>query len=74
LTRDLRSYSKQTNKQLIIGFFVLLFGVGVGLIYWIYGKQAAILSVLCILGGLAPVGVIWLVLAGISWIAKKADE
>ncbi len=70
----MRSYSRQTNRNLLIGFFVLLFVVGIGLVYWFYGKEAAYMGVLCILGGLLPVGVIWLILAGISWAAKKANE
>ncbi len=39
--RDLREYSKQTNIRLALGAFLLLFIVGVGLIWFIYGGNAA---------------------------------
>lgn len=38
--RDLREYSKQTNIRLALGAFILLFVVGVGLIWLIYGGNA----------------------------------
>ncbi len=53
MTRDLRKYSKQTNFRLLVGFFVLLL-IGDGLIYFIYGKGAAIFGMFCLLIGLAP--------------------
>ena len=52
--RDLRKYAKQTNTRLLIGFVILLFIVGDGLIYLIYGPSAAVAGVLCIGAGLIP--------------------
>jgi hypothetical protein len=72
--RDLRRYSRQTNLRLVIGFLFLLFVVGGGLIYWFYGREAALLGIICMLGGLAPVVLIWLVLAFLGWLAKKGNE
>jgi multisubunit Na+/H+ antiporter MnhB subunit len=72
MKRDLREYARQTNVQLAIAAFVLLFGVGLGLIYLIYGPGAAGVGLLCLLGGLVPIGLILLALFGMDWIVKRA--
>jgi hypothetical protein len=72
MKRDLREYAKQTNIQLLIAAFVLLFGVGIGLIYVIYGPGAAGIGFLCLLGGLLPIAIILVALYGIDWITKRA--
>ncbi len=71
MKRDLREYAKQTNIQLAIAALVLLFGVGLGLIYIIYGPGAAGVGLLCLLGGLVPIALILLALVGIDWIVKR---
>jgi hypothetical protein len=73
MTRDLRKYMRQTNVRLIAGALVLLFIIGGGLIYVIYGPSAAMLGVLCILGGMVPVVLVVLVMMLIDWIAKRAN-
>ncbi|HTP00097.1 MAG TPA: hypothetical protein VMJ64_01885 [Anaerolineales bacterium] len=72
MKRDLREYAKQTNIQLGIGALLLLFVVGLGLIYVIYGPRAAGLGLLCLLGGMVPIIAILLALFGIDWIVKRA--
>ncbi len=72
MKRDLREYAKQTNIQLMVAAFVLLFGVGLGLIYVIYGPGAAGVGLLCLLGGLLPIALILIALVGIDWITKHA--
>lgn len=72
IKRDLRAYARQTNVRLLVGACVLLFGVGVVLIYAIYGGAAALAGLLCLLGGLVPIGLILLWLYGIDWIVKRA--
>lgn len=69
--KDLREYSKQTNVRLIIGAFILLFIVGVGLIWIIYGKAAAGMGLLCLLAALVPVILILGFFGGIDWILKN---
>jgi hypothetical protein len=73
MASDLRKYARQTNVRILIGFIVLLFVVGGGLIYWIYGVQAALLGVLCLGVGLLPLLLIWLILVGLEWLAKKGE-
>lgn len=68
--KDLREYTKQTNVRLIIGAFILLFVVGGGLIWLIYGKAAAGMGLICLLAALIPVILIFGVFGGIDWILK----
>ncbi len=72
MKRDLREYARQTNIRLIMAAFVLLFVVGLGLIYIIYGPGAAGVGLLCLMGGLVPIVLILLALLGIDWILKYA--
>lgn len=72
--RDLRDYARQTNIQLAAGAFVLLFILGLGLIWLIYGPGAAITGFLCLLGALVPILLILLFLFGIDWIVKRANS
>ena len=70
--RDLRKYSRQTNLRLALGAFILLFVVGVGLIWLIYGEGAAGMGLVCLLAALFPVILVLLVFVGIEWILKHA--
>lgn len=72
--RDLRQYARNTNVRLLAGFVLLLLIVGIGLIFIIYGRNAALMGILCILGGLLPLGLIFLLLLGVEAIAKKAND
>jgi hypothetical protein len=74
MTRDLRRYARQTNLRLLAGFIVLLFVVGIGLIWIIYGREAALLGAVCLLGGLAPLLLIAAVLWGLDYFVRKADD
>jgi len=71
---DLRRYSRQTYRRLIIGGILLLFGVGGALIYWSYGAGGAILGILCLLVGLIPVGLIIFILGIMEWIVERNRE
>ena len=70
MKRDLRDFAKQTNIRLGIAGFILLFVVGIGLIYFIYGPGAAVVGLLCLLGSLVHIALIFLSLYGIDWILK----
>jgi hypothetical protein len=74
MIRDLRKFTRQTNARLLFGFFVLLFGVGLGLIYLFWGLESALVGLVCLLGALVPAGLVWFFLAILGWIAKKAQE
>lgn len=74
MSRDLRKYVKDTNVRLLIGAFVSLFVIGIGLIWWIYGPGAAAMGFLCLLGALVPIGLIFLILFLSDWILKRAGR
>jgi hypothetical protein len=74
LSRDLRSYMKDTNVRLIFGALALLFIVGDGLIWLIYGFGAAVMGLLCMLGAFVPIGLIFLLLNLSDWIVKRANR
>ena len=74
MSRDLRRYHRQTTTRLIIGGLFLLFVVGDGLIYLVYGPGAAVTGLICLGTGLIPVGLIVLVLELLGWLARKMDR
>lgn len=74
MSRDLRKYARQTNVQLAVGSLLLLFIVGDGLIYLIYGKNAALMGLTCLLIGTAPILLIVLLMLLLNWIVKLANR
>jgi hypothetical protein len=70
--RDLRKYARNTTFQLVIGAILLLFLVGLPLIGLIYGTNAAVLGLICMGAGLAPIALIILVLWILEWISNRA--
>ena len=74
MTRDLRDYARKTNVRMGVGAFALLFVVGLGLIYLIYGKSAASFGLLCLVAGLTPVVLILFVFFMTDWILKHAGR
>ena len=71
--RDLRKYARKTNVRLIAGALLLLFVVGDGLIYIIYGKAAALMGLVCLLGGLVPIVLVTLILILLDRIIRHAN-
>ena len=69
--KDLRRYASQTNVRLFVGFIVLLFLVGDGLIWLIFGREAAIMGFICLLAGLVPLFLIWLVFLGLDVLVQR---
>jgi hypothetical protein len=57
----------------LLGLFVLVYLVGEGLIYFFYGREAALMGLICLLGTLVPVGLIVAALAILDWILKRAN-
>ena len=74
MTRDLRKYMKDTNVRLVAGALLMLFIIGDGLIWIIYGFGAAMMGLLCILAAFVPIGLILLLLALSDWIVKRANR
>lgn len=74
MSLDLRKYARQTNFRLIVGTILILFVVGLGLIAIIYGVNAALLGLLCLLGALIPIGLIALLLFGLDYFVKRINR
>lgn len=71
---DLRRYESQTTRNLVIGFFGLLFVVGGGLILLFYGPLGLGAGVLCIGAGAALFGLVLLVTYGFGWVADWIER
>jgi hypothetical protein len=67
VTKDLREYARSTQARLVLGFILLVFLVGVGLIYLFYGTGPALAGLGCLLAVMVPVGLIALFL----WITDE---
>lgn len=74
MSRDLRKYTSQTNFRIVAGAILLLFIIGLGLIWLIYGFGAAVSGFLCLLGAFVPIGLILFALYGLDWIVKRANR
>ncbi len=72
--RDLRKYARDTNTRLIVGALLVLFIVGDGLIYFFYGPGAALTGLLCLIGGLLPIALIFLFFVLLDWVVKRANR
>ena len=73
MTRDLRRYAKQTNIRLIIGGIAILVIIGDGLILLFYGLDAAVMGLLCLVIGLMPLLLIWVVLSIFGWVVRRSN-
>lgn len=70
--RDLRKYARTTQIRLILGVLVILIVVGNGLIWLIFGSDAARMALLCMGVGLVPALLIIVSLGLIAWILRRA--
>lgn len=71
---DLRKFATQTTTRLIVGGILILFLVGDGLIYLMYGAGAAGMGFLCLGVGMVPILTIVLVIWIMDWIVKRANK
>ena len=74
MRRDLRHYASQTTFRLVAGSLFLLFTIGLGAIWLIYGPYAALMGLLCLLGALVPIGLIALSIYGMDWVVKRGNR
>ncbi len=71
VTRDLRRYARNTTIQLFAGGMLLLVVVGNALIWWLYGPNAVITSLLCMLVFAVPILLAFGGLGVIDFIVKR---
>jgi hypothetical protein len=74
MSRDIRKYAGQTNVRMVVGGILLFLIVGIGLIYFFYDLQAALMGLLCMVLGFTPLLLIWIILWLIELIARRANE
>jgi hypothetical protein len=69
---DLRQHRRQTERNLILGGFGLLFIIGGGVVWYQYGLGAALAAWACLGGGLALFGGLWLLLRlAERWVNRR---
>ena len=74
MSRDLRHYARQTNVRLFIGFFLILFILGDGLIWYFYGRAPALFGMLCLFVGSTPLFLIAIIFWMMEVFVKRANE
>ncbi len=74
MKRDLRKYARQTSVRLLFGGLLVLFVIGDVLIYFSYGRNAALLGLLCLGIGLLPVLLILFIFWIMDWVIKRANR
>lgn len=72
--RDLREYRRQLDRRLLIGFTLLLFLVGDGLILLIYGTSAALSGLVCLGAGALCLGLLWGVLGLLDRLSRGSGD
>jgi len=66
-------HRSQTQARLVVGGALILVLGGGGLVWLLYGPQAALMSVLCLLAAGGVLGLLWLILTLLErWV--KEDE
>lgn len=70
-TFDARRFARSTEGWLIVAFFVLLYAIGGGLIWFFYGRAAALLGVACMTGGLGFFLVLYAIMLLIGYLAGE---
>jgi hypothetical protein len=72
---NMRELRRRTDRNLIIGGLVILFVIGGGLVWLLYGAGQALTAVLCMGGGLAVFGgLYWLVSKLLKALSDSDDE
>jgi hypothetical protein len=66
---DYRRYRRETDGKLAIAVVLFLLVVGTGLIAIIYRPSAGVLALICLLGGVGIIALLWILLSLIErWV------
>jgi Na+/melibiose symporter-like transporter len=74
MTFDPRKYARQTTFRLILGGILIIFIIGIGLIYLIYGPGAAMTGLICLGAGMGIIFIILIIFWVMDRIVKRANE
>ena len=72
--RNLRHYMQQTRTRILLGFLVLFFIIGDGLVYVLYGREPFLMALLCSALGLMPALLIGIWLWGMEILTKRLRD
>ena len=68
---DPRGERRRTERDLVVGGFLLMFVVGGGLIYLLLGREAFFGALPCFGGVVLLGGLLWGVLKLIEWVGQR---
>ena len=71
---DFRRHRTVTDRNLLIGFFVVLVLIGGALIFWAYGGLAGLEALICMFGFALMAVVVWLVMTGLGRLSEWLDN
>jgi len=71
--RDLRNYARATTRRLVVGVIIIVFVIGDGLIFLIYGQNAGQMALICTGLGLAPLVLVGIILWFLGWFARSVS-
>lgn len=74
MPNDLNKYTSETIRRLVYGTLIILFTVGLGLIWLFYGVRAAGMGFLCLIGASIPVLLVIGVIFGMDFFMKRIDK
>lgn len=74
MPKDLNKYTSETIRRLVYGTLIILFTVGLGLIWLFYGAGAAGMGFLCLVGASLPVLLVIGVIFGMDFFMKRIDK
>ena len=70
-TFNARRFAHSTEARLVVAFFLLLYLVGGGLIWFFYGRAAALLGLACMTGGLCFFLILYAIMSLIGYLAGE---
>jgi high-affinity Fe2+/Pb2+ permease len=71
---DPRRHRQTTETRLIMGGFLVLLVIGVGLVWAFYGGGSALAAATCLLVGAGLFGLLWGILTLLGWWANRRDD
>jgi hypothetical protein len=70
-TFNSRAYQAQLERELVVGGLLIGLIVGIGLIYLLWGQQAAATSFACFVLFLGVIALVWGSLSLLTWLGNR---
>lgn len=68
---NVRGHRQRTERNLVVGGFLILFVVGGGVVWYLYGLRAAVLSWICLGSGTALFALLYLLLKLLELVGTR---